>query len=66
MKTYTVTEKQNINSTREGTTITAANLSAAKRKASRMQCFHGTVMTIENESGSLLSSKTGSRWTNHD
>lgn len=43
---------------REPTVIKAATLSSAKRTASKMQCFNGTVMHIYNENGDLLAHKT--------
>lgn len=62
MKTYVVTEKQNVNSVRNGLVIEAADLAAAKRRASREQMFQGTVMTIESESGALLAIKQDGKW----
>lgn len=62
MQTYIITEKQDINSTRRGERIEAADLAAAKRKASRMQMFKGTVLTIEAENGALLATKQGGKW----
>lgn len=60
---YTVTEKQNANSRRDGTTVEAASLSEAKRKAARMQAFQGTVLEISDASG-VLSRKKNGKW--HD
>jgi len=57
MNTYYVTEKQNINSTREAEKIQAKDLTHAKRKASRMQAFHGTVLEIEDSSGATVAVK---------
>lgn len=54
MAKFIITEKQDIQSTRAGETVEANNLSAAKRKASSLQTFQGTVMTIESENGILL------------
>ena len=62
MKTYVVTEKQNVNSVRNGLVIEAADLAAAKRRASREQMFQGTAMTIESESGALLAIKQDGKW----
>jgi hypothetical protein len=61
MKQYTVTEKQNAQSRREGTLIEAASLTEAKRKASRMKCFHGTVLVISDGVG-VLSIKENGKW----
>lgn len=63
MENYIITEKQNANSTREGETILAKDLKSAKRKASSMQCFNGTVLTIESENGSLLATKKDGKWS---
>lgn len=63
MNTYTITETQNANSTREGVKIEAANLSAAKRAASKSQCFEGTVLSIYTQNGVLLARKEKS-WVN--
>ncbi len=63
MTTYIITEKQDLNSSRQGETIEAKDLAAAKRAASRMKMFQGTVMTIESENGTLLSWKDRSgKW----
>lgn len=62
MKNFIITEKQNANSTREGEIIQAKDLKSAKRKASSMQCFRGTVLTIESENGSLLATKKDGKW----
>jgi len=59
---YVITEKQNVNSVRKGFVIEAANLAAAKRLAAREQMFHGTVLTIESESGALLAIKQAGKW----
>ena len=53
MKNFTITEKQDRNSTRAGEAVEAKSLTAAKRKASSLQFFQGTVMTIESENGTL-------------
>lgn len=68
METYYISELQNANSYREATKIEAQNLTQAKRKASRMQCFYGTILEIGlsvNESGFILnpiSRKIGGKW----
>lgn len=63
MATYTITEKQNVNSTRIGEVVEAKSLSDAKRIASRSQCFCGTVMTIEHE-GHMFAYKKNGSWFN--
>ena len=59
---YIVKEVQNRNSEREGSEIEAKDLSAAKRTASRMQVFEGTVLRIEAENGAVLSTKESGTW----
>ena len=59
---YIITELQNAQSSRKGQTIEAANLTAAKRKASGLQMFKGTVMLIAAENGAILSRKQDGRW----
>ncbi|UYF78224.1 hypothetical protein [Acinetobacter ursingii] len=60
--TYTITEKQNLNSQREGTQVECSTLTAAKRLASKNQAFHGTTLTIECN-GSLIAYKNnGQKW----
>lgn len=62
MNTYTVTEKQNKNSRREGTEIKAKDLTSAKKTASRMHLFHGTILEISCE-GVVVARKEGKKWT---
>ena len=62
MTAYIITELQNAQSHRKGDAIEAANLTAAKRKASGMQMFKGTVLEIAAENGSVLSRKKEGRW----
>ena len=62
MTTYIITELQNAQSSRKGETIEAADLTAAKRKASSLQMFKGTVLEISAENGSVLSRKEDGRW----
>ncbi len=62
MSTFIITEKQNVNDLRQGDAIDCQNLMEAKRKASRMQCFQGTVLTIEDENGALLAAKRNGKW----
>ena len=64
MKTFIITKKENVNSYRESDKIKAKNLSSAKRKASSMQFFKKTVLTIESESGILLATKVNGKWVN--
>ncbi|OQA30019.1 MAG: hypothetical protein BWY57_03111 [Betaproteobacteria bacterium ADurb.Bin341] len=62
MTTYIIAELQNAQSSRKGETVQAANLTAAKRKASSLQMFQGTVMEIAAENGSVLSRKQDGKW----
>ena len=62
MTTYLVTELQNAQSSRKGETVEAANLTSAKRKASSLQVYQGTVMEIAAENGSILSRKQDGKW----
>ena len=62
MTTFIITEKQNAQSSRNGETVEVADLTAAKRKASGMQMFKGTVLEISAENGAVLSRKEDGRW----
>ena len=62
MTTYIIAELQNAQSSRKGETVQSANLTAAKRKASSLQMFQGTVMEIAAENGSVLSRKQDGKW----
>lgn len=64
MATFIITEKQTVNSSREGRAVQAADLTAAKRAASSMQMFQGTVMTVSDEAGNILASKQDGAWSN--
>ena len=57
MTKFIITEKQDRNSTRAGEAVEAKSLTTAKRKASSLQLFQGTFMTIESENRTLLSWK---------
>lgn len=54
---YLVTEKQDLNSYREGKLIEASSVTEAKRKASRMQVFYGTILTICDDEGLICYKK---------
>ena len=62
MTAYIITELQNAQSHRKGEAIEAPSLSAAKRRATGMQMFKGTVLEIAAENGSVLSRKEDGRW----
>lgn len=61
MKLYCITEKQNVNSVRDGYHVEASSLTEAKKLATKNQMFQGTVLTVEHL-GQLLSVKTGKKW----
>lgn len=66
MKTYIITEKENLNSHRAPMAVQDfKSLAAAKRYATKNQAFFGTVLTISDTNGELLSIKQGSsKWIN--
>lgn len=64
MTTYIITEIENANSSRQGEAIEAADLSAAKRRASGMQMFKGTVLEVAAENGARLAIKREGKWEN--
>ena len=61
---YIISEKQNRFSIRAGTEVSAENLTAAKCKATKMQFFQGTVLTIEDTNGNRLAVKENNQWGN--
>lgn len=62
MITYIIAELQYAGSHRKGDAIEAADLTAAKRKASSLQIFQNTIMEIAAEDGTVLSRKEDGRW----
>ena len=62
MTAYIITELQNAQSHRKGEAIEAPSLSAAKRRATALQMFKGTMLEIAAENGAVLSRKEGGRW----
>ena len=68
MNTYYIAEVQNVGSFSKAEKITAKDLASAKRKASKSQCFYGTVLQIGtkvNESGFILNpiaTKVNGKW----
>ena len=63
MNTYNIEETTAVYARRSGNTVQAKDLASAKRKASKAQCFHGTVMNIFTEDGSvLLAYKSKGKW----
>ena len=62
-KTYIIRESDGPTFFRRGTAIRAKNLTSAKRYATRNQCFVGTNLRIESETGILLALKmSGQKW----
>lgn len=61
MNTYMITEKQSVESIRDGFCINSASLKDAKTKATKSQLFYGTVLTIE-ENGALIAYKKDGVW----
>ena len=61
MATYKITEKQNLQSIREGYEF-KGTLRAAKAHATLNQVFHGTVLTIDH-CGVLIAIKRDGVWT---
>lgn len=64
MSNYYISETQNINSIREGELVKAKTLVEAKRLASKMQCFCGTVMKIESNNNLVAYKEDGKKWVN--
>ncbi len=65
MNLYYITEKQNINSVRDGYHLECDSLLQAKKGATKRQVFQNTVLTIEYL-GQVLSVKTGKKWVDVD
>mgnify|MGYP007024648142 FL=1 len=65
MNLYCITEKQNINSVRDGYRLECESLLQAKKEATKRQIFQDTVLTIEYL-GQVLSVKTGKKWADVD
>lgn len=63
MSTYIIREVGDARSHRDGQSVEAKDLSAAKRVASRNQMFQRTVLKIEAENGTVLSVKENDKWT---
>lgn len=62
MTAYIITELQNAQSSRKGEAVEAESLTSAKRKASQLQMFQGTVMEIASENGAVISRKQDGKW----
>ena len=58
---YIIREIQNAQSHHAGETI-EAKFGGRERTASRRQCFHGTVLVVEDQAGNRLAVKQDGRW----
>ena len=65
MDLYCITEKQNVNSVRDGYHLECSSLLQAKKEATKRQVFKDTVLTVEHL-GQVLSVKTGKKWADVD
>ena len=65
MNLYCITEKQNINSVRDGYHLECSSLLQAKRQATKRQVFNDTVLTV-GYLGQVLSVKMGKKWVDVD
>jgi hypothetical protein len=64
MKTFILTEKQDLDSFREGEKIMAKSIISAKRMAGMKRFFQGTVLVISDLSGQMLCyQEHGKKWT---
>lgn len=63
MKQYIIREVQNVNDYREGYTVEAKSLRAAKMIASKRKAFFNTILLIEGaKHGGLIAKKINGRW----
>lgn len=62
MTTYTLIEKQNSNSEREGVEFEAKNLTQAKRKATKLQCFEGTFLVLREGLYVVAAKEKNGKW----
>jgi hypothetical protein len=62
MNKFIIREVQNRGSFRQGYEIQAKSLTQAKMVASKRQYYHGTVLVIENENGTVLAEKFDDKW----
>jgi len=62
MINYTMTEKQDLYSQRENVTFEAKNLTAAKRKASSLQAFYGTIISLEQDGYVVAVKEKNGKW----
>lgn len=64
METYLITEKQDLNSKREGDKIQALNLTQAKLQATKNQMFQNTILVIERDGVELAYNTNEGIWKN--
>lgn len=62
MTTYTLIEKQNSNSQREGVDFEAKDLTQAKRKATSLQCFQGTLLELCKGNDTVAVKEKSGKW----
>ena len=63
MNAFVITEKTDLNATRDGQVIEAKDLRAAKIAASKLQMFQNTVLTISDADGRVMAVKENGKWT---
>ena len=59
---YTITEKQNMHSIREGYTIDSKSLRSAKMLTRKNQFYQGTVLVIEDGAGIVVATHKDGKW----
>lgn len=62
MQTFTMIEKENFNSERNGITFPAKNLLGAKIAASKRQAFYGTVIELLDSNNDTVAVKKDGVW----
>lgn len=64
MTNYTLIEKQNSNSQRKGVEFEAKDLTQAKRKATKLQCFEGTFLELREGLNTVAVKESSCKWVN--
>ena len=62
MPKFIIQELQDVASKRDGVEVEVKDLTAAKRAASRMQQFKGTILLIADSKGFALAVKEDGKW----
>lgn len=62
MQEFQMIEKENLNSERAAVTIAAISLTAAKRQATLMQAFHGTVIELTKNGETVAVKEKSGKW----